>query len=94
MAPTYPWVKSKPKQTTQLNNTSFPSLKVPEERKSAPESEYKQVQEDELFVLKAIYGDDYESEDTKPGAWKVSYGPRYVSQDYVLTLITEIRTII
>lgn len=71
MAPTTPWGKSKPKQTTQLNNTSFPSLKVPETGKSVPESEYEQVQEDELLVLEAIYGDDFEREDTKPGAWKV-----------------------
>lgn len=71
MAPTYPWGGSKPKQTTKLNNTSFPSLKDTEANKPAPESEYNQVQEDELLVLGAIYGDDFEREDTKPGAWKV-----------------------
>ncbi|KFY10773.1 hypothetical protein V492_04854 [Pseudogymnoascus sp. VKM F-4246] len=70
MAPTYPWGGSKPKQTTKLTNTSFPSLKDPEANKTAPESEYNQVQEDELLVLGAIYGDDFEREDTKPGAWK------------------------
>jgi translation initiation factor 2-alpha kinase 4 len=71
MASTYPWGRSKPKQTTQLTNTSFPSLKTSETDKPAPESEYKQVQEDELLVIGAIYGDDFEREDTKPGAWKV-----------------------
>ncbi|OBT84497.1 PEK/GCN2 protein kinase [Pseudogymnoascus sp. 03VT05] len=70
MAPTYPWGGSKPKQTSKLNNTSFPSLKDNEANKPAPESEYNQIQEDELLVLGAIYGDDFEREDTKPGAWK------------------------
>ncbi|OBT66063.1 PEK/GCN2 protein kinase [Pseudogymnoascus sp. 23342-1-I1] len=70
MAPTYPWGGSKPKQTTKLNDRSFPSLKDTEANKPAPESEYNQVQEDELLVLGAIYGDDFEREDTKPGAWK------------------------
>ena len=46
-------------------------MKDTEANKAAPESEYNQVQEDELLVLGAIYGDDFEREDTKPGAWKV-----------------------
>ncbi|KFZ24563.1 hypothetical protein V502_00948 [Pseudogymnoascus sp. VKM F-4520 (FW-2644)] len=93
MAPTYPWGGSKPKQTTKLNNTSFPSLKDTEANKPAPESEYNQVQEDELLVLGAIYGDDFEREDTKPGAWKKlepSFNIRVTSSTEDLSVVLHV----
>ncbi|RFU35895.1 hypothetical protein B7463_g467, partial [Scytalidium lignicola] len=67
MPPTYPWGKQ------QQNNTSasgFPSLK-PNNPKDAPQkSQYEEIQEDELFALSSIYGEDFTRTETSHAAWK------------------------
>jgi translation initiation factor 2-alpha kinase 4 len=74
MPPTNPWGK----KSQQLKPTSsgFPDLKpgkpVPSTPVSpAPQSQYEEIQNDELFALASIYGEDFQRIESNTGAWKV-----------------------
>ncbi|KAH8898540.1 serine/threonine-protein kinase gcn2 [Thozetella sp. PMI_491] len=75
--------QKKPAQTNPKNGTkapkptSFPGLKQPE--KGAPggggQTKYEELQQNEVMVLQAIYGDDFIEQKPAHGAWKKSAEP-------------------
>jgi len=71
MSPTNPWEKKQ-----QLNNSSsgFPELKPTKSNdataKVAQNSQYEEIQEEELFALSAIYAEDFKRIEKNQGAWK------------------------
>jgi translation initiation factor 2-alpha kinase 4 len=66
MAPASPWTNKKKKPAEE---NSFPGL-APTGLNN-PKSQYEEIQEDELLALAAIYGEDFQTIETKGGAWKV-----------------------
>ncbi|GAB1314400.1 eukaryotic translation initiation factor 2-alpha kinase [Madurella fahalii] len=61
----------KPVQTTKKNvRDSFPGLKGPGD--GASKTRYQELQENEVMVLQAIYGDDFIQHSTAHTAWKKS----------------------
>lgn len=69
----------KPLQTTKENvRDSFPGLKGPGD--GAAKTHYQELQENEVMVLQAIYGDDFAQHSATHTAWKVRFqkpqGPR------------------
>ena len=73
MPPTNPWGKKPQPQTQQRNTPSsgYPELNVTKLKENAPQSQYEEVQEDELIVLASVYGDDFRRIETNNSAWKV-----------------------
>jgi len=74
MPPTNPWGKKPPQRNTA--SSGFPELKPSKSndavlKSPAPKSQYEEIQEDELIVLGAIYGEDFKKIETNLGAWKV-----------------------
>ena len=64
--------KKKPVQppTKQNVNDGFPGLKSPV--KAALQTHYQELQENEVMVLQAIYGDDFIQHTAAHSAWQVS----------------------
>ncbi|KAL2262831.1 hypothetical protein VTK26DRAFT_9352 [Humicola hyalothermophila] len=68
MAPT---AKKKPPQSSTKNEKeSFPGLKSP--GTSAPKTHYQELQENEVMVLEAIYGEDFTQHTAAHSAWQKS----------------------
>lgn len=62
----------RPKQlNTKTDDSSYPGLK-PESPVTGPKTQYTDVQNDEIMVLQAIYGDDYLEHKAANAAWKKS----------------------
>ncbi|KAH8821648.1 anticodon binding domain of tRNAs-domain-containing protein [Xylogone sp. PMI_703] len=70
MPPANPWGKNQ----HQNNNSAsgFPSLKPKNSSDTQQKSQYEEIQEDELFALASIYGEDFTRIETNQGAWKKS----------------------
>ena len=63
--------KKKPAKSPKQNGTeSFPGLKSP--GTSASQIQYHELQQNEVMVLQAIYGEDFIEHSTAPSAWHVS----------------------
>ncbi|KAL2131318.1 hypothetical protein VTI74DRAFT_5278 [Chaetomium olivicolor] len=63
--------KKKPAQKPkQSGRESFPGLKSP--GPTAPKTQYQELQQDELFALKAIYGEDFTEHTAAHSAWQKS----------------------
>jgi translation initiation factor 2-alpha kinase 4 len=63
--------KKKPVKPSKQNGTdSFPGLKGP--GKPAANTQYQELQQNEVMVLQAIYGDDFVEHSASHGAWHVS----------------------
>lgn len=70
MPPTTPWGKKPPPQTIPPS----PALpRASSDKKGDPpqRTQYEEIQEEELFALAAIYGDDFRKIESHQGAWKV-----------------------
>jgi translation initiation factor 2-alpha kinase 4 len=62
--------KKKPAQPSKQNgNDSFPGLKSPGD--PASKTRYQELQENEVMVLKAIYGEDFTEHSAAHSAWHV-----------------------
>ncbi|KAL2068186.1 hypothetical protein VTL71DRAFT_16284 [Oculimacula yallundae] len=73
MPPKSPWGKKPPQRITPSNG--LPDLKPSISNEVSPisqlhKSQYKEIQEDELIALEAIYGEDFRKIESNPGAWK------------------------
>jgi translation initiation factor 2-alpha kinase 4 len=63
--------KKKPAKSSKQNGTeSFPGLKSPGTPTS--QTQYHELQKNEVMVLQAIYGDDFIEHSTAHSAWHVS----------------------
>ncbi len=60
---------TKPNKKTE--DASFPGLKPASGQPAAAQTRYQQLQEDEVMVLKSIYGDDFIEHEAAHSAWKV-----------------------
>lgn len=61
--------KKAPQKPKQNAPDSFPGLKGPEE--PAAKTRYQELQETEVMVLQAIYGDDFKQHSAAHSAWQV-----------------------
>lgn len=61
------------------DDSSFPGLK-PASPEVATKIEYEELQENELMVLEAIYGDDFMKHKDTQSAWKVCMQTLPISQ--------------
>ncbi|KAL3425369.1 hypothetical protein PVAG01_02160 [Phlyctema vagabunda] len=68
MPPTNPWGK-KP-QHEQVFPPGFSDPKPKKTNDAIPRSKYEEIQEDEVFALASIYGEDYKEIHLNHGAWK------------------------
>ena len=59
-------------QDPSASDSSFPGLKSPG-TDNAAKIDNTEVQQDELLVLEAIYGEDFQNHTGGQSAWKVSY---------------------
>ena len=68
MPPASPWGKK-----SQQNNSStgYPGIKNHIAKNEPPQSQYQEIQEDELIALASIYGEDFRSIEKKQTAWQV-----------------------
>lgn len=57
------------KQQTNTSSTGYPGLKPNDE--APPKSQYEEAQEEEIYALGSIYGDDFRMIEKTQGAWKV-----------------------
>lgn len=74
---------SKPKD----DDSSFPGLKPAPAEAAAAKIEHEELQQNELLVLEAIYGEDFVSQnDDGHSAWKVSISESFVVVAILLTL--------
>ena len=58
------------KPSKQNGTESFPGLKSP--GTPASQTQYHELQKNEVMVLQAIYGEDFIEHSTAPSAWHVS----------------------
>lgn len=62
--------QQQPPKKNNEDNTSFPGLKTPGQT-PPPKTHYQEVQESEVMVLQAIYGEDFTQHEAAHGAWQV-----------------------
>lgn len=75
MPPTNPWgKKTQPPSTPSAGLTEAKAkAKDVAPNSNLPKSQYEEVQQDELIALEAIYGEDFKTIESAPGAWKVRF---------------------
>lgn len=79
--------KNPPQQAAKKNgDTSFPGLK-PTGPDALAKTQYEELQQNEVMVLQAIYGDDFTEHKATHSAWKVGWMAMWrVAQQDLLTI--------
>ncbi|CAG8962148.1 hypothetical protein HYFRA_00005194 [Hymenoscyphus fraxineus] len=68
MPPSSPWGKKPPQNIAP--SPALPRVQPDGKGKPPPRTQYDEIQDEELFALAAIYGDDFRRIETNHGAWK------------------------
>jgi translation initiation factor 2-alpha kinase 4 len=69
MAPKNPWGTTQ--MTPTASGSSYPGLQPVTANETVHKQQYEEIQQDELLALASIYGEDFQSIETKGSAWKV-----------------------